>query len=197
MNLGHFLSMAGFIGINWTWAAMTIHFHTLISICSSFILTELLYPSRRNQPWLTRKYFIYVLPVYCMDSGDGIIMIKYTGRAFPPVGLYCLSLNNSNSAGLDCLLPSKTPIPIAIRSVPSPLLFFLIGLINMSIFFVSVFLTADYNFPPLFYTMLFLIVLDVITLWVINYFSGHGYCWMKDMSLLDLRVPWILYLFLF
>jgi hypothetical protein len=166
------------IGINWTWAAMTIHFHTLISICSSIIITELLYPSRRGQPWLTRKYFYLCLAgLISWIPVMGFIMINYTGRVFPPISYYCLAIITVTLLVWIAYRLPKHLFRVVVRSVPSPLLFFLIGLINMSIFFVSVFLTADNNFPPLFYTILFLIVLEVITLWAINYFSGRGYCW--------------------
>jgi len=127
---------------------------------------------------LTRKYFYACLAgLIAWIPVMGFIMIKYTGRAFPPVGLYCLAVIAVTLLVWIAYRLPKHLFTVVNRPVSSPLIFFLIGLINMSIFFVSVYLTADYNFPPLLYMLLFLIVLDVTTLWAINYFSGHGYCW--------------------
>jgi len=177
-ELGALSHYGRFIGINWTWAAMTFQFHTLISICSSIIITELLYPSRRNQPWLRKKYFYLCLSgLIAWIPVMGFIMITYSGRAFPPIGLYCISLIAVTLLVWIAYRLPKHLFPIVVRSVPNPILFFLIGLINMSVFFVSVYLTAEYNFPPLICTMMFLIVLEAITLLAINYCSGNGYCW--------------------
>ena len=173
------LSRYGFVaGVNWTWAALTIHFHTLISISSGIIITELLYPAKRHRPWLKKKFLIACFAgLILWVPALGYIMIVYTGRTFPPPALYSLA----------CLLiillvwvayriPEHLLQPNN-RSVPWPVFFFITGLVNMSVFFFTVFLTADHSFPPLWLTMLFLICFDGLSVWLVLYFSGNGYNW--------------------
>jgi hypothetical protein len=51
------------------------------------------------------------------------------------------------------------------------------ALLNMSVFFLTVFFTSEAGFPPLAVTIIFLLVLDAITLWLIQRWSGNGYAW--------------------
>jgi len=173
------LSRYGFVaGVNWTWAALTIHFHILISICSSIVITELMYPTKRHRPWLTRKYFIACIAgLLLWIPVMGVIMIGYTGRLFPPLGLYCLScLLIALLVWIAYRIP-KSPFSSVTRSVPRPVFFFISGFVNMIVFFFTVFLTADYNFPPLIFTVIFLVCFDVISIYITLYFSGNGYNW--------------------
>lgn len=47
----------------------------------------------------------------------------------------------------------------------------------MAVFFLAVFSTPDWSRPPLAVTAIFLIVLDSVTLWLIQHWSGNGYTW--------------------
>jgi hypothetical protein len=44
-----------FAGVNWTYGALLVHFHVLISIVASVVLTEILYPERRDDRWVGNK----------------------------------------------------------------------------------------------------------------------------------------------
>ncbi|MEJ2570055.1 MAG: hypothetical protein P8Y98_05900 [Anaerolineales bacterium] len=63
------------------------------------------------------------------------------------------------------------------RTVPHPLAFFLLGLVNMTIFFFTIFLTAEAAKPPLVVTMMFLVLLDAATLWLTMRWSNYGADW--------------------
>ena len=177
-ELGTLAHYGFFAGINWTWGALTVHFHTLISIGASVVLTELLYPERRHQRWLGNKTlascFVGILlwiPIM------GLIMILDMGRTFPPWGWYGLSWLAVLMLGWAAYhLPSQ-PLPDIKRTVPLPIFFFLLGLVNMFVFFFTVYLTPEFRVIPLWATLLWLLILDVGTLCVVLHWSGNGCSW--------------------
>lgn len=63
------------LGINWIWTEWTLGYHVLWSIIIPILLTELLFPDRRNEPWLGK------LGVTCMGGlyvlGTTIVALAY------------------------------------------------------------------------------------------------------------------------
>lgn len=165
-------------GVNWTWAALTMHFHSLISIGSSVVLTEIIYSDRRHERWLGSKAlaacFVGLLlwiPVM------GLIMILDMGRPFPPWGWYALSWLAVGILIFIARRLPRRPFVAKRQSVPGPAFFLLLGLTNMTVFFLTVFMTPEYGFPPLTLTVLWLAVFDAASAWIILRWSGYGHSW--------------------
>ena len=160
-------------GVNWTWSAMVIHFHTLISIGASVMLAEILYADRRRQPWLGDKALTACFLGLLLWAPLGWWMTSYR----PPMGWYILAwMAVFALAWMAHRLPAL-PRSQFRRTVPHPLAFFLLGLVNMTIFFFTIFLTAEAAKPPLVVTMMFLVLLDAATLWLTMRWSNYGADW--------------------
>src|SRR5215212_9337786 len=54
------------LGINWVWSLWTIGYHIVFSIGIPILLAELLFPTRRDEPWLGRVGLIIVGVPYTM-----------------------------------------------------------------------------------------------------------------------------------
>ncbi len=160
-------------GVNWTWSELMVHFHTFISIGSSIILAEILYPEQRHKSWLNGKALAVCIIGFLAWNPMGFFMTDY----FPPAGWYTVSWAVFVLLVLAAwFLPEKPPQSIQ-KKVPHPFFFFLLGMINMTIFFLAVYLTPEWGAPPLAVTALSLLALDSVTLWLIQKWSGKGFAW--------------------
>jgi MFS family permease len=159
-------------GVNWTWSELMAHFHTFISIGASVILAELIYPERRREPWLGTRGLAVCGIGLAAWAPAGLLLTDY----FPPAGWYLASW--AAVAGLvagAALLPAL-PLPNLPRNVPHPLFFLLLGLVNMTAWFLAVFLTPDTSIP-LAVTATGLLAVDGVTLWLLARWSGNGHRW--------------------
>jgi hypothetical protein len=55
MDLGPLGVYGRWLGVNWVWAALLTAFHAVFSLSIPILLTELVFPKRRNVPWLSRR----------------------------------------------------------------------------------------------------------------------------------------------
>ncbi|MEZ4616028.1 MAG: hypothetical protein R2867_11070 [Caldilineaceae bacterium] len=55
-------------GINWVWSEWTIGYHIVWSMTIPILLTELLFPARRREPWLERGGLIVVGVIYLLAA---------------------------------------------------------------------------------------------------------------------------------
>lgn len=160
-------------GVSWTYAEVLIHFHVIVSITASVILAEIAFPGQRHKSWVSNKTLALCVVALLLWIPAGILMTSY----FPPVYLYL-------SAWLIiCVLV------LAARYLPAQLFkmrritvlrprwFWLLGTLNMTIFFFMVFFTPLYTILPYYVTALLLVALDSITLWIILRWSGNGFSW--------------------
>jgi hypothetical protein len=177
-ELGPLAQYGSFAGVNWIWGALTVHFHILISIGASVVLGGLLYPERRHQPWLGNRAltgcFIGILmwvPIMAL------IMISEMGRPFPPLGWYVVSWLVVLALGWAAYRLPGQPLPMIIRNIPRPILFFLLGLVNTFAFFFVVYLTPGLKVIPGWVTLLGLLIIDAGSLWMALHWSGNGFAW--------------------
>ncbi len=67
--------------------------------------------------------------------------------------------------------------PMVERTPARPWFFFCLGLVNITAVFVGVFSAAERRTPPLAVTILSLVLLDIVSLWLVWRWSGHGRDW--------------------
>lgn len=174
-------SMAGYGyagGVNWTWGLMTIHFHALVSIGASVAISGLLFPARRAEPWLGWKGLTAsILGLLAWVPVMGLINAYFVHRPFPPWGWYAASWLAVLGLGWAASRVPAAPLAPIQRKPPKPVLFFLLGLADMTAFFFTVALTADHVWPPLAVTVLALLALDAGALWLALRWSGNGAAW--------------------
>ncbi|HEY7123046.1 MAG TPA: hypothetical protein VH540_03755 [Ktedonobacterales bacterium] len=86
------------LGVNWVWAEMLTFFHAVFSITIPILLTEMLFPSRRAQPWLGKVGRRVFGGIFALDVVLGTILFtaiwhtqyNYLPPLLPYVG--CIAL---------------------------------------------------------------------------------------------------------
>ena len=170
------------LGVTWSYALILVHFHTLVSIGASVILAEILHPDQRGKSWLGRKGLAACVIGLLLWLPAGWLMTDFR----PSMKLYFLCL--AAIAG-SILAAWKFPsiLPAAEKkTVPRPLFFLLLGFVNMTSFFLAVYMLPEYWTPPLWTSILGLLALDLATLWLLLRWSGNGGAW-TDLH----RLAWV------
>jgi hypothetical protein len=169
-NIGMYSHVAG---VTWTYAILLLHFHVIVSILAGVILTEILFPDQRDEEWVSNRILYGCLLVLLLWIPAGVLMTAY----FPSVQLYSAAW--IIIIGLIWMAKKVPTNPLIEKriGVPSPFWFWLLGCVNTPVIFLSVFFTADYNTPPLPVTILFLLIVEGLTFWLILRWSGNGYAW--------------------
>ncbi len=166
-------------GINWTYGIMLIHFHAAISILSSVMLTELLFPERRHAPWLTSGQAALCGGVLALWAP----VLAWLARAdhplyVPPPALWALTTLVLVGLVVAARLVTARPLPIVDRRVPHPRRFLVVGAVNMMVVFATVFVLPEQGIrPPLIALAAFLLACDGLTLWLLLRWSGNTYGW--------------------
>ena len=88
MDLGVLGTYGRFAGVNWVWAAGLTLYHTVYSIGAPVLLTTILFPAHRNEPWVGRRGLIILLALFLADVVVGFLwMTPYR----PPAAAYLLT----------------------------------------------------------------------------------------------------------
>ena len=66
--LGNDLTYGRTLGINWVWAEYIIGYHAIWSITIPILITELLFPGKRTQPWLSNTGVGITAVIYLLIS---------------------------------------------------------------------------------------------------------------------------------
>jgi hypothetical protein len=56
------------LGVNWVWSEWTVGYHVVYSIAIPILLAELLFPTRKDQPWLGWKALVIVCVGYVLSA---------------------------------------------------------------------------------------------------------------------------------
>jgi len=161
------------LGVNWTYAEMLVHFHVLVSIGASVILAEMLYPKGREESWLGNRGLTVCIIGLALWFPAGWLMTSYV----PPWPGYALSW--AAIAGLILaarFVPANVPLPVK-KNAPHPFFFLLLGFLNMTLFFVAVYVLPEIWSPPLALPIIGLALLDALTLLLLLRWSGNGGAW--------------------
>lgn len=89
MDLGLLGVYGRWAGVNWVWSISLMIYHAVISIAIPILLVELLYPEKRDQPWLGRRGRIGLSTLLVLVVLFGFLALT-TYR--PPFLLYGLAL---------------------------------------------------------------------------------------------------------
>ena len=160
-------------GVNWVWAVHLTQFHALVSIVISVLIAELLYPSRRNEPWLSRKQIRLCAVVLLSWTVIGFGVDDYV----PPLGWYLLAW-----AAIGALIWAARRIPAQVfppraRVVPRPRRFWALGFVGMTTYFLGVYGIADADTVPPLALIALLLAWDGVVLYLALRWSGNGYAW--------------------
>ena len=161
-------------GINWTYSLMLIHFHITVSILSSVLVAESIYPGRAGEKWLTNWQLVLV--------GLGLALwIPFGFWAMPEIPSMPLYIGAIAVIGALVYAAYKIParpFPKIERPSEKPWLFMTLGFINMAIILLGTFYGGAK--PPLYVSVLVLALVDVATFALVVRWSGNGYGWGRS-----------------
>jgi hypothetical protein len=122
-------------GVNWLFAEMMVHFHITISILSSVLLSELVYPERRNEAWLGPWGFV----ACCVGLALWMPALMWINPYIPPWWGFVFSGVAIIALGYAAWkLPAK-PFPPRDGSTMPPVGYGLVAALITKLFFVEFF----------------------------------------------------------
>jgi hypothetical protein len=166
-------------GINWTYGFMLIHFHVAISMLASVMLAELLYPERRHQPWLSNRQAVLCGLVLVLWAPVLALLARADQPLYVPSRLlWALAGATIVALVVAARLIPRRPLPRVAHHAPHPAWFLILGAVNMTAVFGTVFILPEAGVrPPLALSVAFLLALDGATLWLLLSWSGGGFAW--------------------
>ena len=128
-------------GINWVWTMWTVGYHIVWSISIPILLAELLFPTRRSEPWLGKTGLIVVSLLYVL--GALALAAIYRFAVAPDFELpVALNLIAALVAILFVILALRRPIEKSVElshetaeNVSSPWIVGLLGLLMAGLWF--------------------------------------------------------------
>jgi hypothetical protein len=78
MDLGPLGSFGRWLGVNWVWSVGLMFYHAIVSIAVPILLVHLLFPRRRDTPWVGRRVLVLLGVLLAADVLLGFLaMTKY------------------------------------------------------------------------------------------------------------------------
>ncbi|MBU0491870.1 MAG: hypothetical protein KKA73_01265 [Chloroflexi bacterium] len=169
MDLGLLGSYGRWAGVNWVWALELTLYHAVFSITIPILLTELLFPARRDERWVGRWGMV---GLSLLLLTDGLLIFFLLTPYGPPLVPYALAVVAVVALVLIARwLPApREPRPGRVRR---PLWFALVGLGGTFAFFFTLWLLPETGLPAAL-TMLALVGLVVLVAGLVRWLSRRG-----------------------
>lgn len=161
-------------GVTWTYAAILIHFHLLVSILSSVTLAHLLYPQRRHESWVRDRQLHWCLAGLALWMPVLWVINPYM-PSIPALLFSCVAI-----FGLVYLAWRLPDHPLAAHSGTRthPRWYGVLAAVNMTTTFGAVFVLPQAEWVPSWPVILGLVLLaDMLMVGLILYWSGNGAAW--------------------
>lgn len=185
-ELGALAHYNHYAGINWTYSILLIHFHITISILAGIMLVELLYPVRRHNSWLTNWQLALCGLGLVLWAPVLAFLASYDEPLFvPPAGLWALTVVAILGLVAAARWVPAQPLKPSGRPAPRPRRFTILGVVNMTVVFVTVFILPENShlLPPLLVSVIFLVTFDVLSFWLFLRWSGNMFAWNDQYQL--------------
>jgi hypothetical protein len=157
-------------GVNWVWSLFLTIYHAVVSIAIPILLVELLYPGRRDEPWLGRRGMIGFSLLLSADVLFGnLVLTHYRPPATPFIAFTLLAV------GLFFLarrLPESWTPSSGIKR-RRPLCFGLLGFAGMLVFFLIHWIFPELGVPVML-TMVSALIVVALVLWAIRRMTAGG-----------------------
>ena len=158
-------------GIQWWYGLLLIHFHITVSIVSSVLLAELIYPGRRHERWLTDRWLVVCAVGLLLWIPAGILMTSYWPAWPLYVGVWLvIVLLVAAARFLKWEWPASSPTPAR-----SPVWFFLLGMVNMWATFFFGFILPELTSIPFAPFFIGLLALQPVTFVLFLKLSRNGH----------------------
>lgn len=162
------------LGVNWVWSLSLTIYHALISITIPVLLVGLIFPARRTEAWVTRRWLV-VAAVFFVLAGVGLSVYRSEVRMTTAQGLLTMAVIVAL-----VLLAKRLPNPMFARcperTPARPILFGVIGFFTSLGFFWLLFECPKTGVHPLVQMLLTIAVLGAAACLMLR-LSGGGAAW--------------------
>ena len=170
MDLGILGTYGRLAGVNWVWSISLTLYHATVSIAIPILLTELIYPDRRDESWIGRRGMIGLsLLLVVVGLFGALALAPYR----PPFVPYLFAII---ATVVLYFLARKMPQSFASRKKNPrwrPLWIGMIGFLATCAFFIAGWALPELSIPPV-STIGFLILLALGVLLLLRWASGEG-----------------------
>ncbi len=180
MDIGILGSYGRWLGVNWVWTVELTIYHAVISIGIPILITTLLFPERKETPWVGKRMFIWIFIFFLLDVIFGFLAMT-TYR--PPVVPYLAAI--AITIGLIVLakhirdpLTSPTDLPVA-----SGFRFGLAAFIMTILFFMTAWVIPNFGVSPVLPILLFGFIVWAAGAWIWH-LSGRGHSQPSQLAAL-------------
>ena len=179
MDLGKLATYGRWLEVNWAWSLELIIYHAVISIAIPILIVHLIFPSRRDEPWLGKSGATFATLFFAADVAFGAFiltpfwpgLVQYWGAAFLVVVLILLAW----------LLPRGVFKPGA-AAVRNPFRFWLAGFFGWVVFFL-IFAAGPELIPVPAVVMVLCLALAGGVTWLVMRLSGNTGSWRDTQRL--------------
>lgn len=167
-----------FAGLNWTYSFSLVHFHITISILSSIMLAEMVYPEKRQEGWLSNGQLALCGLVLALWPPVLAIMAQAdTPLYVPPLGLHLLAGLAILALAAAARLAPARPLPSTEQRVSPPYRLLILGALNVTIVFFTVYMLPEFWHLPLVLPIVFLFTVNALSFWLFLRWSGNVRAW--------------------
>jgi|SRR5579872_2773363 len=176
-----------FLGVNWVWSEWTIGYHVVWSASIPIVIAELMFPSRRNEPWVNKPVLAVAAAIYAACalalgvafrttvSPDFHLPLPHAvAAAIVAGGFIALALGWPRSSAI----PSIASVQEAARKVPSPWLVGTMAFIAAGLLFGLMFLPDAVRHGPLVLAPMAFDLAAFAGVWaLVRHWSSPGSSW--------------------
>jgi len=90
VDLGALRGFGRAMEVNWVWAVELTIYHAFFSVAVPVLMTELMYPDRKAEPWLSGRGFKLASAALALDVAGGLLLFGRMLNYYPPVPQYLL-----------------------------------------------------------------------------------------------------------
>ena len=191
-GLGALSSYDRLFGMNLILTVGIVHFHTVISILSAIFITEMLYPEKKNESWVSNP----VLALCFIGLVSWIFLFGVIVSYNPPIeGIVVIICLCTGLIILTMKIPAKIFSDDKEYKIHS-VIFWLLGFLGMTLIMIGVYVLPQQgvHIPTMLY--FFILVLIIITEFILLiYLTKNGKIW-SDHNCFYLIIGWLTF-FLF
>lgn len=171
-NWPDLISLGGYgrwVGVNWVWNQGLTIYHCVFSIAIPILLVSILFPARRDQPWISRRKFIVLAILWLANA---IFIFLFITPYRPPAVHYLLTI--AITVGL-VVLARRLPKPVSgeKKKAVRALWFLPVGFLGTFALFFLEWVVPKTGLHPIF-LMLLVTGLVILVGWIVLRMSGGG-----------------------
>ena len=178
------ISLGGYgrwAGVNWVWNQGLIIYHCVFSIAIPILLVSIMFPARRDQPWLSRLKFI-VLAIFWLANAVFIFLFITPYRPLVVHSLLTIAITVGLVVLGRYLTHSIPGLDKKYNKTVRALWFLPVGFLGTFTLFFLEWVMPKTGLHPIF-LMLLVTGLVILVGWIVLHLSGGGVAWSERHQL--------------